>query len=152
MTAVTEQRTWTLSIPAPAPMFTENTTKHWRVTGPAVKAWREASFLYATQAKLPKGLARVRLDVRLHCVDNRVRDALNLHKYVVKPLVDGLGRARTVTTKRGIRVEPGYGLVADDSPEFVEGPFPTIGPKVDRKVHPLGLAVITIADLPEVRP
>lgn len=150
MTAMTATRTWVLTIPAPAPMFTENTTKSRWVTGPAVKAWREASFVYATQAKLPKGLARVRLDVVLHCVDNRVRDALNLHKYVVKPLVDGLGRARTVNTKKGVRVEPGYGLVADDSPRFVEGPFPTIGEKVDKTVHPLGLAVITISDLSEV--
>jgi hypothetical protein len=147
VSAMTATRTWTLTIPAPAPMYTENTTKHWRITGPAVKAWREASFLYATQAKLPKGLTRVRLDVVLHCVDNRVRDALNLHKYVVKPLVDGLGRSRTVNSKKGLRVEPGYGLVADDSPEFLDGPFVTVGAKVDKKVHPLGLAVVTITEV-----
>jgi hypothetical protein len=147
MSAMTATRVWTLTIPAPAPMFTENTNKHWRVTSPAVKAWREASFLYATQAKLPKGLGRVRIDVALHFTDARERDALNLHKYVVKPLVDGMCRGRTVNAKKGPRVEVGYGLVADDSPRYVDGPFPTIGAKVDKKVYPLGLAVVTIAEV-----
>ncbi len=150
MAAMTDLRTWQLIIPAPAAMFTENTTKHWRVTGPAVKAWREASFVYATKARLPKGLARVRIDVVLHFADARERDALNLHKYVVKPIVDGLGKPRTVTTKTGVRVEPGYGLVADDTPRYVDGPYPTIGAKVDKTVHPLGLAVVTVTDLSEV--
>jgi hypothetical protein len=146
---MTATRVWQLVIPAPAVMYTENTTKHWRVTGPAVKAWREASFIYAQKAKLPKGLARVRIDVVLHFTDARERDALNLHKYVVKPIVDGLCRPRTVTTKRGVRVEPGYGLVADDTPRYVDGPYPTIGGRADRKTHPLGLAVVTITDLGE---
>jgi hypothetical protein len=151
MAAATVTRIWKLIIPAPAVMYTENTTKsHW-VTSPAVKAWREASFVYAQQARLPKGLGRVRIDVQLHFTDTRERDALNLHKYVVKPLVDGLSRSRTVKTKKGFRVEVGYGLVPDDNPRHVDGPYPTIGAKVDKKVHPLGLAVVTIADLSEVQ-
>ncbi len=149
MTAV---RTWQLVIPAPAPMFTENTSKHWRVTGPAVKAWREASFVYARQARLPKGLSRVRIDVQLHFTDARERDATNLHRYVVKPIVDGLCRGRTVRTRTGVRVEPGYGLVPDDTPRYVDGPFPTIGAKIDKKVHPLGLAIVTVTDLSKVEP
>lgn len=150
MSAVTDLRTWQLIIPAPAVMYTENTDKPWWVTGPAVKAWREASFLYATKARLPKGLARVRIDVMLHFTDLRDRDTLNVHKYVVKPITDGLCKARTVKTKTGFRVEPGYGLVPDDNPRYVDGPYPTIGGKVDKKQHPLGLAVVTIVDLSEV--
>ena len=142
-----ETRTWELTIPAPAKMLSENSRLHWRVSAPAVKAWREASFLYATQAKLPKHLGRVRLDVVLHFTDARERDSLNFHRYVIKPLTDGLCRPRTVNGKCGIRVEPGYQLVDDDSPRFLDGPFPTIGAKVDRKVHPLGLAVVTITEL-----
>lgn len=148
MAAMTETRTWQLTIPAPAVMFTENTTAHWRKTGPAVKEWRAASFVYAQQAKLPKGLARVRLDIVLHFTDARERDALNLHKYVVKPLTDGLCRQRQVTVKGKVRVEPGYGLVPDDTPRFVDGPFVTIGEKVDKKRYPLGLAVVTITEVP----
>jgi hypothetical protein len=116
VTAVTETRTWTLSIPAPAKMLSENSRHHWRVTGPAVKAWREASFLYATQAKLPKHLLRVRIAVELHFTDARERDSYNYHRYVVKPCVDGPCRPRTVNGKRGVRVEPGYELVDDDNP------------------------------------
>jgi hypothetical protein len=147
MTAMTQTRTWTLTIPAPAVMYSENSRHHWRKTGPAVKAWREAAFLYARQAKLPKGLARVRIDVTLHFTDARQRDRYNLHRYVVKPLVDGLSRPRTVNGKTGVRVEPGYELIADDTPQFLDGPFITIGAKVDKKAYPLGLAVITITEL-----
>jgi hypothetical protein len=144
---MTEARAWVLTFNAPAPMYSENSRHHWRKTGPAVKAWREASFLFATQAKLPKGLARVRIDVALHFTDARRRDRYNLHRYVVKPIVDGLSRPRTVNGKRGVRVEPGYELIPDDSPEFLDGPFITIGAKVDKRQHPLGLALITITDL-----
>lgn len=149
MTAVTKVRTWELTIPAPAQMCTENTNKSRWVTGPAVKAWREASFTYAKQAKLPKGLTRVRIDVVLHCVDNRGRDTLNMHKFVIKPLVDGLCRERIVRGKKGVRVEVGYGLVPDDNPRFVDGPHPTIGAVLDKRRYPLGLAVVTITDLGE---
>jgi hypothetical protein len=146
--AAASTRTWALTIPAPAKMLSENSRHHWRVTGPAVKAWREASFLYATQAKLPKHLPKVRVDVVLHFTDARPRDPYNYHKYVVKPLVDGLSRPRTVNGKRGIRVEPGYQLVDDDNPQYVDGPFITIGEKVAKKEHPYGLAVITITEVP----
>jgi hypothetical protein len=147
VTAATEARTWVLRFPAPAKMFTENTTEHWRVTSAAVREWRAASFTYAQQAKLPKGLVRVRIDVALHFTDARDRDALNLHKYVVKPIVDGLSKARTVKTKTGVRVEPGFGLIADDSPRHLDGPYPTIGAPVSKKDYPYGLAVVTITDL-----
>lgn len=152
---MTEQaRTWTLEIPAPARMFSENTDEHWRVTSKAVKEWREASFLWATQAKLPKHLGnRVRVDVVLHFVGNRDRDNFNYHKYVVKPLVDGLCRPRTVLGRRGVRTEPGYQLVDDDNPRYLDGPFIVIGEKVPRAQFPYGLAVVTITELDEpVRP
>lgn len=150
MTVVTDTRVWTLTIPAPAKMLSENSRHHWRVTGPAVKEWRAASFLYATQARLPKHLARVRIDVELHFTDARERDSHNYHRYVVKPCVDGMCRPRKVNGKSGVRVEPGYELVDDDSPRFVDGPHITIGEKVTKAQYPLGLAVVTITDLSEV--
>ena len=145
--AVSDTRTWTLTIPAPAKMLSENSRHHWRVTGPAVKAWREASFLYATQARLPKHLPKVRIDIALHFIDARPRHSYNYHRYVVKPLVDGLCKPRTVNGKRGMRVEPGYLLVDDDNPNFVDGPFITVGEKVSKKTHPNGLTVITITGI-----
>jgi hypothetical protein len=149
VTAVTETRTWQLTIPAPAKMFSANTGAHWRRTGEARKAWREASFLYATQAKLPKGLGRVRIDVSLHFTVNRGRDDSNYHPYVGKPIVDGLSKSRTVKGKNGTRVEPGYELIPDDTSEFLEsgGPSIVIGDKVSKVQYPLGLAVVTITDV-----
>jgi hypothetical protein len=52
-----------------------------------------------------------------------------------------------VIAKSMPRVEPGYELIPDDSPEFLDGPFITIGAKVDKRQHPLGLVVIAITDL-----
>jgi len=147
MAPATDLRTWTLTISAPAPMFSENSRHHWAKTSPAVREWRAASFLYATSAKLPRGLARVRVDVLLHFTTAGRRDRYNYHRYVAKPIVDGLASPRTVTTKKGVRVEPGYGLVPDDTPQFLDGPLIEIGPKVDRKTYPLGLAVVTITEL-----
>jgi hypothetical protein len=147
VTAVTETRTWTLTIPAPAPMYSENSRHHWSKTGPAVKSWREASYLYAIQSKLPKGLRRVRIDVELHFITAGGRDRYNYHRYVAKPITDGLSKPRTVNGKTGVRVEPGYELIPDDNPIFLDGPFITIGAKVDKKQYPLGLAVVTITDI-----
>lgn len=139
MTAVTETRTWQLVIPAPAKMYSANTRVYWRRTYEARKAWREAAFIYAVQAKLPKGLTKVRIDVVVHFTINRGRDDENYSPYVGKPIGDGLARPHNNS--------PGYLMVPDDTPEFVEGPHVTVGAKVDKKVYPLGLAVVTITDL-----
>lgn len=145
MTAVTDTRVWTLTIAAPAKMYSANTRVHWRRTYEARKAWRDAAFLFATQAKLPKGLAKVRIDVVLHFTVNRDRDNENWSPYVAKPITDGLGKPH----QKKSQAAPGYLLIADDTPEFLEGPFVTLGEKVDRKKHPLGLAVVTITNLSE---
>lgn len=149
MTAVTEARTWTLGIRGPAQMYSTNTREHWRTTGTAKKAWREAAFIHAKKAKLPCGLDRVRIDIVLHFVDRKPRDAANFHPTVGKPLVDGLGAERFVTTKNGVRHEVGYRLIPDDTPQHLDGPHLTIGEPVSPKAHPFGLAVVTITDLSE---
>lgn len=149
MTAMTMTRSWTLLIPAPAKMFSANARDHWRVTSGAKKLWREAAFLYATQAKLPTRVGRVRIDIVLHFTINRARDDANFHPYVGKPIVDGLGRSRTVKAKNGVRVEPGYELIADDTPEFLDGPHITVGAKVPKADFPYGLAAVTITHLGE---
>ncbi|MEU4558589.1 hypothetical protein AB0F72_09365 [Actinoplanes sp. NPDC023936] len=145
---MTEARTWTLTIPAPDKMLSANTRLHWRTLRRVAKAWREASYTYAQQAKLPVGLDRVRIDITLHHTVNRDRDDANWYPYLGKPITDGLGAQRTVQQKDGAtRVEVGYGLVPDDSPAHVDGPFMHLGDKVSRKEYPLGLAVVTIVDL-----
>jgi len=139
VTAMTDTRTWTLTIPAPAIMYSANTRVFWRRTYEARKEWREASFVYATKARLPKGLARVRIDVVVHFTVDRNRDNENYSPHVGKPIADGLAKPH--------HGAPGYGLIPDDTPEFLDGPFVTVGAKVDKKLYPLGLAVVTITDL-----
>jgi hypothetical protein len=139
VTAMTDTRVWTLTIPAPAKMYSANTRVFWRRTYEARKAWRDASFLYATKAGLPKGLAKVRIDVVVHFTVNRGRDNENYSPHVGKPIADGLAKPHNGA--------PGYLLVVDDTPEFLDGPFVTVGEKVDRKTYPLGLAVVTITEV-----
>lgn len=139
MAAMTETRTWELTIPAPAKMYSANTRVYWRRTYEARKEWRNAAFLYATKARLPKGLAKVRMEVVVHFTVNRNRDNENYSPYVGKPIADGLAKPHASA--------PGYLLIADDNPTFLDGPFVTVGPKVDKKQYPLGLAVVTITEL-----
>ncbi len=148
MTAMTSTRVWELVIPAPARMFSVNSTEHWRVTSAAKKAWREATFVLAQQAKLPKHLPRVRIDIALHFTTRAQRDAANYHPTVGKPCVDALATGRQVKQKNGVvRTEVGYEVIVNDTPEFLDGPHLTIGGPVSKKVHPFGLAVITITEL-----
>ncbi|WP_080128040.1 MULTISPECIES: hypothetical protein [unclassified Actinoplanes] len=144
----TETRTWTLRIPAPAKMLSANDRPHHQAASRIRKAWREATFTLARQAKLPTGLERVRIDVCLHHTVARNRDDANWHPYVLKPIADGLGPTKTSRQRNGeIRVDVGYGLIPDDNPAHLDGPFPVLGEKVSRKEYPLGLAVVTIVDL-----
>ncbi|WP_203823076.1 hypothetical protein [Paractinoplanes ferrugineus] len=145
---MTETRVWTLAIPAPAKMLSANAKPHHRVAGVTRKAWREAAFTYAQQAKLPTGLERVRIDVALHHTVNRDRDDANWHPYVLKPIVDGLGPQKISRQRNDkVRVDVGYGLIPDDTPAHLDGPFPSLGEKVSRTEYPLGLAVVTVTDL-----
>lgn len=142
--------TWTLRFPAPAPMISINQTPSWRKTSPAKKKFREAVYWAAKAAKLPHGLAKVRIDVELRFPRGGRRDAPNYHPYVLKPLVDGLGPATAI--KRGGQeiVNLGYGLIADDTAEHLDGPFPSLGaplPKEQRATMPYGEVIITITDL-----
>lgn len=139
---------WVLRIPAPAQIHSTNTGKPWPVTAEAKRQWRGATCTLARRAKLPRGLARVRIDVVLHFTTGRKRDAANYHPWCVKPIVDALGPARRVKTKKGeIRVEPGYGLISDDTHEHLDGPYPHIGDPVPTSEYRLGLAVVHIANL-----
>ena len=146
--AVAETRTWTLSVPAPTKMLSANSRIHHLTASRSRKAWREAAFTYAQQAKLPTGLDRVRIDVALHHTVSRDRDDANWHPYVLKPIVDGLGPQMVRRKRNGdMQVDVGYGLIPDDTPAHLDGPFPVLGEKVSRKDYPFGLTVVTITDL-----
>jgi hypothetical protein len=149
VTTMTAARTWTLAIPAPAAMQTANRREHWRAVARRRKTWREAAYLWAAVAKLPRGLARVRIDVELRFTTNRRRDAPNYYSEVIKPCVDALTPAREVRSRGSVRVEPGWGLIPDDTEEFLDLGAPRIGPTVSRVLYPYGLVVFTITDLSE---
>ncbi|GFJ79537.1 hypothetical protein [Phytohabitans houttuyneae] len=89
MTATSEPRTWTLEIRPPAPFLNLNDRRERRSNAP--RPWRAAGWAAAKQAKLPTGLARVRIDVVVWLPPNSDPDEENL-RATTKALVDGLGR------------------------------------------------------------
>lgn len=146
------RRTWALTYPAPAEMPSVNSGhQHWRRVSPIRKTWREATYLHARAAKLPTGLARVRIDVTMQFPTAGRRDVGNYYTHVVKPIVDALGPT-TRTERRGKPVVGlGHGLIADDTAEYLDGPHLALGPKVaDRVRCPFGAVTVVITDLSAV--
>jgi hypothetical protein len=122
-------RTWTLTILAPfikpvtkrktgkifqrGPFLNSNDRDHFRVTSPITKAWRKESFNAAAVAGLPLDLPRIRIDAAINKQRAGRYDAMNYYP-TVKAIVDGL---------------IDYGICADDSNQYVTGPFITAGNK-----------------------
>lgn len=126
------RRTWTIQIPAPAGWLSANGRTDHRALAAVIKAWREAARVYALQAKLPRGLARVHVLARCHFVINRRRDVGNAYP-TAKAAVDGL---------------VDYGLIADDNDDILLGPDMRRGPNVDKKAYPGGgLLTLTVTEL-----
>ncbi len=133
MSAVTETRVWTLTIPAPAKWLNANDRVDLRRQTPDRRAWRDAGRVYAMQAKLPK-LDRAHLLAELRFADERRRDVHNLYPSI-KALVDGL---------------IDYGLLPDDNHRHLVGPDLRYGPKVAKRPGGVsGEVVLTITDLGE---
>lgn len=149
-------RVWVVEIPAPCEWPTSNKRErmHRMAFARLVKQWREAAYLAAVAAKLPKGLARVRIDgVARFRGHPAARDRLNLAP-VVKAAVDGLGPQRVRKTRNRktgalkIHTAVGYGLVPDDDDKHVDGPYPTIGDPLPKAAYgPSGVLVLTITEL-----
>lgn len=120
---MSEPETWTITVPAPfvkavvkrktgkvfqrQPFLNSNDRDHWRVTNPIKNGWITNAISAATEAGLPKGLARVQIDGDVIKPRGGTYDAMNYYP-TAKAIVDGLTR---------------YGLCADDSNEYVSGPF-----------------------------
>ncbi len=141
------RRRWTLTFPAPDQMISVNGNPHWRRTTPIRKTWREAMFVHARAAKLPTGVERVRVDLELRFPTGGRRDPGNYHANVAKPVVDALGPP--INTVRGGKpiVACGYGLIVDDTPEFLDGPFIRLGASGKRVGAPFGEVVVVITEL-----
>lgn len=131
MTAVTEARVWTLTIPAPAAWLNANQRVDLRRQTPDRRAWRDAANVYARAARLPK-LARAHILAELRFADARHRDVHNLYP-TIKAVVDGL---------------VDYGLLPDDSHHYLVGPDLRYGPRVaKRPAGASGELVLTITEL-----
>ena len=117
-------RSWSLTIPAPAPWLNANGRTDRRRQTPDRRAWRDAAHVYARQAKLPQ-LGKAHILAELHFTDRRRRDPHNYFP-TVKACVDGL---------------VDYGLLPDDSSQFLVGPDIRLGTPASR-----GLLVLTIRE------
>ena len=108
-----------IDLPWQSPPLTMNDRLHHRVRAREIAAIRRDMHWLAVSHRLPKGVAHV--DVQLHWVPatRRRRDPINLVP-TQKALVDAL----TVGTAK----HPGYGLVADDTPDYVTDRMPVIHP------------------------
>jgi crossover junction endodeoxyribonuclease RusA len=111
--------------------------------------WRVASFAAAHTAKLPTGLARVRIDAVAHFRGRApVRDTANLAP-TLKAVVDGLGPERHYRWRGIMRHSVGYGLIPDDSDKHLDGPYWVIGEALQAKPYATaGQLVVTITEVP----
>jgi hypothetical protein len=141
--------TWTLEFDAPTEFLTANVVlnanrqKSARIT----KTWRERAYVAAKQAKLPTGLTRIRVDAVLRFPTIRTRDTAN-YEAALKPVIDALGPARTIRRKTGVVVSVGYGLIPDDNPTHLDGPYIAFGERLPKTpLSPAGRVLLTITDL-----
>jgi hypothetical protein len=145
---------WRLTFPAPAPMLSVNSgNQHWRRTSSIHKTFREAMYVHAKAAKLPVGLRRVRMEFVLRFPRAGRQDIGNYYTHTIKPCVDGLGPQSVRVNRRSTNgtwtqsIAVGYGLIADDTAEFLDGPHVLLGEPVRDKTMPYGQVTVTIADL-----
>lgn len=124
-------RTWILTIPASQPWLNANGRRQPRHLAPVIRAWRDDAHQLARAAKLPR-LGRAHILATLRFTDRRRRDGHNYYP-TLKAVVDGL---------------VDYGLLADDSSKFLDGPDIRIGEPVTRSPYgPSGEVVLTIREV-----
>lgn len=114
---MTEPRRWTIRIPHTGQWLTSNRTSSYRY---GARDWRNNTNVACRAAKLPTDLHRV----SIHAVaiwtgrNPPVRDRNNLRP-TLKAIVDGLTPMR-VSYRKGIpHTRGGYGLIPDDSDQYV---------------------------------
>jgi len=143
-------RQWTITINAPGEWHTANIELDRHRKGRLVYAWRTAALAAAQAARLPKGLTCVGIGaVARFKAGGRapVRDRDNLRP-TLKAVIDGLGPKRMFVRNRKLHVAPGYGLIVDDSDQYLAYSDITIGPRLPVKPYgPFGLLVVTITEV-----
>jgi crossover junction endodeoxyribonuclease RusA len=124
-------RSWTVTIPAPAPWLNANQRVDRRRQAGTVRAWRDAAHLLAKAARVPK-LYRVALTAELRFGDKRRRDTPNYYP-TIKAAIDGLVDA---------------GVLDDDEDSLVVELTIRPGPQLDRKPYgPAGQLLLTVREV-----
>lgn len=107
----------TLWLPYATPPLTANQRLHWAARARLTADVRRTTMLLARIAHLPKDVDHVTISLHYVPRDRRRRDPSNLMP-TQKAAIDGLAA--------GTPRHPGYGLVADDTPDYVTETIPTI--------------------------
>lgn len=105
-TGHTAAREWEMFIPMAAEWINLNQRLHWAPKAKRTRSWRMAGHIYARQANLPRGLGRVQITAHVMKSTARQYDAHNLIP-TAKAVIDGL---------------VDYGLIEDDTNQFLTGP------------------------------
>lgn len=104
-----------IDLPWTKPPMSLNDRTHWAVKAQTTREIHHVIHLVASSAKLPRGAKYAVVQLHYAPRDNRRRDTDNLVA-TGKPIFDALVI---------------YGLVSDDTPEFMGKPEPIIHPKSD---------------------
>lgn len=105
---------WVLRLPWSKPPLSMNQRLHHHAKARITREIRDATFLLAKHAKVPKNCARIRVTLIYRPADGRRRDAINLSP-VLKAVEDGLVDAR---------------IVPDDTPEYIDPVMPRIEERI----------------------
>lgn len=124
----------------------------------AKKAWRLAAYLAYQQARLPRGLPCVYIEVEFRFPDRTHRDPSN-YELTVKPIIDALQpeksgvRYNPAKKRRLPFVDKGWGVIPGDDPRYVvRGPELAIGEPLGRTNPVKGMVILHIKPFPmEVR-
>ncbi len=79
--------------------------RHWGGAHREKRQWEGVYAMLLLAAKVPRGMAKARVDATLEFVDNRRRDVENYRPAIAKPLADALVKG---------------GWLADDTDEFFD--------------------------------
>lgn len=141
---------WTVTVPARCRWMTSNKGNARSVGGRMAIAhltrqWRFNAYSAASLAKLPTGLAHVRMEFEARFRGKApVRDRFNLYP-TIKAVVDGLGPSR-ITQRTPYAV--GWGLIPDDDDQHLTMGDIRIGPKMPTMLYgDHGHLLVTITDL-----
>ena len=123
-------RNLTFGLSFTKPPLSLNDRMHYMQRARIVRQIREEVVTLLRMHRIRKDAEHVVVHFHYRPRDSRIRDTDNLVA-TVKPIVDALTPGRPASIGRGGKIVqpiPGYGLVPDDTPEYITRPEPVIHP------------------------